>query len=257
MFNNLNDEVDNMKIPAKLIKGVLKAVGGTVGAMLTITSIYGLDFYRAEDHLVYAKGVRIKRGFGFMEYGDPENCDSVFMFYPGGKVGLNAYGELLSRIAKENIFVVVCGMPVNLAVLNPNSADKYVKKYKEKYPNLEHWYIGGHSLGGTIANKHAIKRPGVYEGVVFLASFPDKNDDMNMTDMKSLSIYGSIDSVINRETYKSNYKNFKDLKEVVIEGGNHGNFGTYGFQNSDHTSLIDRLEQIDTAATEIVKFIKG
>lgn len=241
-----------------LIKTTLKLAGGTIGAMLTITSIYGLDFYHAEEHMDYAKGVKIKRSFGYMEYGDPEKCDKGFIFYPGGKVGLNAYGELLTRIAKNNIFCVVTGMPVNLAVLNPNAADKYIKKYKQLYPNIDTWYIGGHSLGGTIACKHAVNRPGVYDGVVFLAAYPDKNDDMNGTDMSALSIYGSMDSVMDREAYKNNYHNFKsDMREIVIDGGNHGNFGTYGFQNGDHTSLLNRIEQIDITARAITNLIIG
>ncbi len=240
-----------------LIKTTLKVAGGTVGAILAITSIYGLDFYHAEEHMDYAKGVRIKRNFGYMEYGDPEYAKVGFMFYPGGKVGLNAYGELLSRVASKGYFCVVCGMPVNLAILNPNSADKYIEMYKEKYPEITTWYIGGHSLGGLVACKHAINRPGVYEGVVFLAAHPDKDDDMNKTDLRALSIYGSIDSVLNRKRYEENFGNFKEgMREVVIDGGNHGNFGTYGFQNGDHTSRIDRIEQINIAAKAIVEFMQ-
>lgn len=239
-----------------LIKTTLKVAGGTVGAILAITSIYGLDFYHAEEHMDYARGVKIKRNFGYMEYGEPDRAKVGFLFYPGGKVGLNAYGELLTRVAARGFFCVVTGMPVNLAVLNPNAADKYIEKYREEFPNIETWYIGGHSLGGTIACKHAINRPGVYKGVVFLAAHPDKDDDMNVTDMKALSIYGSIDGVLNRKRHKENYKNFpKDLHEVVIEGGNHGNFGTYGFQNGDRTSLVDRIHQIDITAKAIVEFM--
>lgn len=239
-----------------LIKTTLKVIGGTVGAILSITSIYGLDFYHAENHMDYARGVKIKRNFGYMEYGEPDRAKVGFIFYPGGKVGLNAYGELLTRVASQGFFCVVSGMPVNLAVLNPNAADKYIKKYQEKFPNIETWYIGGHSLGGTIACKHAINRPGVYKGVVFLAAHPDKDDDMNNTDLKALSIYGSIDGVLNRKRHKENYGNFpKDLHEIVIEGGNHGNFGTYGFQNGDRTSLVDRIHQIDITAKAIVEFM--
>ncbi len=241
-----------------LVKFALKATGGTIGAILTITSIYGLDFYHAEDHMDYARGVKIKRNFGYMEYGEPDRAKIGFLFYPGGKVGLNAYGELLTRIASKGIFCVVAGMPVNLAVLNPNAADKYIKKYQEEYPNIETWFIGGHSLGGTIACKHAINRPGVYKGVVFLAAHPDKDDDMNETDLSALSIYGSIDGVLNLKRYKENYHNFPKNKyrEVVIEGGNHGNFGTYGFQNGDRTSLVDRIHQIDITAKAIYEFIQ-
>ncbi len=238
-------------------KVVVKSACGIVIGIMSITSLYGLNFYHAEKTMKYAKGVRIKRNFGYMEYGDGDKCEVGFMFYPGGKVGLNAYGELLTRIAQKNIFCVVCGMPVNLAVLSPNSADKYIKKYTKKFPNIKTWYIGGHSLGGTIACKHAVNRPGVYDGVVFLAAHPDKNDNMNETDMKALSIYGSVDSVLSKERYTKYHDNFKnDMTEIVIDGGNHGNFGAYGFQNGDHTSIIDKYEQIDKTADAIVKFIK-
>lgn len=234
-----------------------KVTAGTVFGLLAITTVYGMDYYHAEKTVDYAKGVRIRRKFGYVEYGDGDNCDVGFIFYPGGKVGFDAYGELLSRIAQKGIFCVSCGMSVNLAVLNTNSADKYIKKYKKKFPNIKTWYIGGHSLGGTIACKHAVKRPGVYDGVVFLAAHPDKNDDMNQTEMKVLSIYGSVDGVLSRKRYKDNYGNFKKgMREIIIEGANHGNFGAYGFQNGDRTSLISRQEQADKTAEYIVDFIK-
>lgn len=241
-----------------MLKTVAKITLGITAGALTITSIYGLNFYHAEEHMDYGKGVRIKRNFGWMEYGDPEKCTTAIMFYPGGKVGLNAYGELLTRVAKAGYYVIVCGMPVNLAVLNPNAADKYVKRINEKYPNIKEWYIGGHSLGGTIACKHAINRPGVYKGVIFLAAYPDSKDDMNGTNLAALSVYGSLDSVMNREKYEAHKHLFPKgrLFEMIIEGGNHGNFGTYGFQNGDHTSLIDRLDQIDQTASAIVRFIE-
>ncbi len=241
----------------KVALGTLKVAGWVTGGILTITSIYGLDFYHADERMDYARGVRIKRGFGYMEYGDPDKTDVGILFYPGGKVGLNAYGELLTRVAEKNIFCVVCGMPVNLAILAPNEADKHFKKYSEKYPNIKTWYIGGHSLGGLCACKNAGKRPYRYKGVFFLAAHPDKNDNMNGTGMKALSIYGSIDSVLNRERYEKNRGNFpEDLTEVVIEGGNHGGFGSYGFQNGDHTTKIDKISQIDQTADAISKFCK-
>ena len=242
----------------KVTKTIGKVILGITGGILTITTIYGLDFYRAEDHMDYAKGVRIKRNFGWMEYGDPDKCDKALMFYPGGKVGLNVYGELMTRIASQGYYCLVPGMPVNLAVLAPNTADRYIKKISKKYPNIKEWYIGGHSLGGTMACKHAIKRPGVYKGIIFLAAYPDKGDDMNGTGMKAISIFGSLDSVLNRKKYRDFYDLFpKDnFEEVIIEGGNHGNFGTYGFQNGDHTSTIERIDQINKAADIICNFME-
>lgn len=45
-------------------------------------------------------------------------------------------------------------MPRNLAVLDVNAADGIT----EQYPDIDVWYLGGHSLGGAMAANYAANR---------------------------------------------------------------------------------------------------
>ncbi len=58
-----------------------------------------------------------------------------------------AYAPLLRACAEQGILCVLVKMPCNLAVLNVNGADGI----RERFPGIDRWYIGGHSLGRAVA----------------------------------------------------------------------------------------------------------
>ena len=72
----------------------------------------------------------------------PEDSRAGLIFYPGGKVQYEAYAPLMEACAKEGILCVLLHMPGNLAVLDINAA----KGIPEEYPDIENWYMAGHSL---------------------------------------------------------------------------------------------------------------
>ena len=139
-------------------------------------------------------------------------------------------------------------MPLNLAVLNPNAALKII----ENYPDIKNWYVGGHSLGGSMAASFASSHPDKIKGLILLASY--STNKLNST--KVLSIYGSNDKILNLEKYENYKENIKNnLSEHIIDGGNHSNFGNYGFQDGDGKSTISNINQITTTAQKIFEFI--
>ncbi len=75
------------------------------------------------------------------------------IFYPGGKVEYTAYQPLMAACAERDILCVLVEMPFNLAVFDINAADGI----QEQYPEVGHWYIGGHSLGGSMAASYLSK----------------------------------------------------------------------------------------------------
>jgi pimeloyl-ACP methyl ester carboxylesterase len=139
-------------------------------------------------------------------------------------------------------------MPYNLAVLGPNKAIKAV----ELFPEVENWYIGGHSLGGAMASSCAALNPDLFGGVILLGAY-STND---ITDFRVLSIYGTNDLVMNRVKYESNIKHLpKNFEEHVIIGGNHAYFGMYGEQDGDGEAIISNEEQIEITTGYIYRFI--
>ena len=116
-------------------------------------------------------------------------------------------------------------MPFNLAVFNINAAEKVINQF----PEIEDWYIGGHSLGGAMAASFLEKNQDDIRGLILLAAY--STTDFSDTDIEILSIFGSEDKVLNLEKYAEYKPNFsKNTREFVIEGGNHAGFGFYGNQ---------------------------
>lgn len=180
-----------------------------------------------------------------------EEADVGFIFYPGGKVDDLAYWPLMEACAAEGMVCVVVQMPFNLAVLDIKAADGI----QEMYPEIEKWYIGGHSLGGSMAASYLEDNVEEYEGLILLGSY--STADLSETDLKALSIYGSEDRVLNREKYAENKLNLPDdFTEVVLEGGCHAYFGMYGAQEGDGTPTISNEEQIEQTVAAIAEFVK-
>ncbi len=174
------------------------------------------------------------------------------IFYPGGKVEYTAYVPLMRALAEKGIFCVVVEMPLNLAVLDMDAAEDI----RKRFPNMETWYIGGHSLGGSMAASHLGEHVEQYKGLVLLGSY--STEDLSETELCVLSIYGSEDRIMNREKYEKYKENLPgDFTETIMDGGCHAYFGMYGAQKGDGIPTITPEEQIRMTADLIVSWIEG
>ena len=195
-------------------------------AMVIGWGVYVGDYYAAEATAVTAMGgserVSVQK-MDNMTVFTPENPAAGFLFYPGGKVEATAYAPLMLALAERDVLCVLIPMPCNLAVLQPDAAEGI----PEHFPRIESWYIGGHSLGGSMAAGYAAKHQGKLNGLVLLAAY--STADLTDSGLDVLSIYGSEDGVLNMEKYESNRGNLpENTVEVMIPGGNHAGFGCYG-----------------------------
>ena len=173
---------------------------------------------------------------------------SGFIFYPGGKVEHTAYEPLLQACAEKGIVCILIEMPHNLAVLGINKGIDATKHF----PDVENWYIGGHSLGGSMAAVCASTNDSIFKGVVLLGAYSTSD----ITNLEVLSIYGNQDGVMNKNKYFRNVDNLpENYTEHVIIGGNHAYFGMYGEQSGDNTATISNIEQINLTAQYISDFI--
>ena len=218
-------------------------------------AIYLGDYYRADEGAIAVFAPEDNVSVSALDNGnivfEPQNAKVGFIFYPGGKVEANAYQPLMAELAREGILCVLVEMPFNLAVFDINAADGI----REQYPQIEDWYIGGHSLGGSMAASYLADHTDEYEGLILLGSY--STADLSDTDLDVLSIYGSEDKVLNREKYDENKLNLPDdFSEVVIEGGCHAYFGMYGVQDGDGTPTISNHEQIRLTVESIIKVLK-
>ena len=217
--------------------------------------IYLSDYYRADATAAMAleassRDIEIRVGDRRVDF-VPREAEAGLIFYPGGKVEYTAYAPLMRACAERGILCVLLRMPGNLAVLDTDAAEGIA----ENYPDVDRWYIGGHSLGGTCAAIHVSSHKADYAGLILLGAYSTR--DLSGTALDVLSVYGSEDGVLNREKYEACRKNLPDdAVEVVISGGCHALFGCYGAQSGDGTPTITSEEQIKQTADAISGLIE-
>ena len=217
-------------------------------------AVYLTTYYRADGTAIAAFSADYAVEERILENGDltfgtgQEPCGLIF--YPGGKVAEDAYAPLMRQLAAKGVFCVICKMPCHLAILDGNAADGV----REAYPAVEHWYLGGHSLGGLMAASY-LSGHGGYDGLILLAAYASK--DLSDSGLAVLSVCGSEDGVMNSGDYEQNRANLPaDTRELVIEGGCHAGFGMYGAQRGDGTPTIDSETQIRLTADAILSLMR-
>ncbi|MBR2133070.1 MAG: alpha/beta hydrolase [Oscillospiraceae bacterium] len=183
-------------------------------------------------------------------YAPLESATCGFIFYPGGKVEHTAYEPLMKSCAAQGILCVLLEVPFRVAMLDTNAADGI----QNRFPEIDRWYIGGHSLGGSVAGSYLADHTEAFDGLILLGSYVI--NDLSDTNLDILSVYGSEDRVLNMENYEKNTEHLPEtFTEVVIDGGCHAYFGTYGAQDGDGTPAITNWEQIDLTVKSICNFI--
>ncbi len=224
-------------------------------ALVAVCAVYLGDYYRADTEAISAFNSQTSVEKQILSDGvdvySAEGATKGLIFYPGGKVEYTSYEPLMLSLAEKGILCVLIEMPFNLAVFGINAAENI----KDSFPEIREWYIGGHSLGGSMAASYAFENSDEFRGVVLLGSY--STADLSETDLDVLSVFGSEDLVMNKDKYKENKANLPDdFTEMIIDGGCHAYFGMYGEQEGDGKATITRQEQISITAEKIVEFCK-
>lgn len=213
-----------------------------------------LDAMQSDDTVTFARDAEGEPWLSFT----PVDVQPTtgFIFYPGGRVLPDAYTPYARAIAEAGYYVALIPMPLNLAVFNANAAFSVI----DARPEIEHWVIGGHSLGGAMAGQFVDGNPDAVDGIVILASYPN-GDLSDQPDIVTASIYGSEDGLATVADTEANADNLPaNTTFVRIEGGNHAQFGDYGPQAGDGEATISRAEQqaIAVAATlDVLRAVSG
>jgi len=232
-----------MMIKNKRLKIVLITILSLVVLLASAFFVYASVYYRADAvATAVLQSTAVTRGEDNLVIVSPaQPGDTALIFYPGAKVEHIAYLPILQKISQiSNITCILVKMPFNMAIFDVNAADEVIAQF----PEIKHWYIGGHSMGGAMASSYASNNQDKVQGLILLGAYvygdypPDK----------SLTIYGTFNtSVADAINYSDNI--------VVIEGGNHAQFGNYGKQAGDPDATISSEEQQNIAVIAIDEFI--
>lgn len=218
-----------------------RRVGVALAAILVACGIgfgvYVSDYYRADTPApeLSTTAIPVAETDDTITIGQPS--EQGIIFYPGAKVDPAAYVPLMQKLADEGFYCVIAKMPFNLAFFGIDAANATIAENPETT-----WWIAGHSLGGAMAAQYAESHADDLEGIALLAAYAAS--DLSNTNLEALVIYGSEDSVLNRENLTANESNLPaNTRTIVIEGGNHAGFGNYGPQEGDGTASISADDQ--------------
>ena len=203
---------------------------------------YASDYYRADEIalevLARDSGVTVQDDLTVLSPSYP--TDTGLIFYPGAKVEGTAYLPLLDQLRQTGLTCVLVEMPFRMAIFDADAAEDVM----EQFPDIQHWYIAGHSLGGAMASRFAADHPEEIDGLILLGAY--LYGDYPPAD--TLTIYGSLNqSVEDKLDYTENV--------VEIQGGNHAQFGNYGPQKGDAPATISAEEQQDQTVEAVADFI--
>ena len=132
-------------------------------------------------------------------------------------------------------------MPFRMAIFDANAAEDVM----EQFPDIRHWYIAGHPMGGAMASQFAASHPDEVDGLILLGAYIYGDYPPE----KTLTVYGSLNqSVEDHIDYTENV--------VEIKGGNHAQFGNYGPQKGDLPATISAEEQQARTVAAIEEFLR-
>ncbi len=232
-----------------LLSLIVLAALGAVGVSLYAADYYPADL-AAQEALATTAAVSVQQtedGLVFL----PADPAAGFIFYPGGKVDHIAYAPLMRALAERGVLCVLTDMPLRLAVLDMNAADGI----PEKYPAIPRWAIGGHSLGGAMAASYAAKHADDFDALALLAAYSTAELP---EELAVVSVYGTMDTVMDREKYAQYRGNLPEgTIEVVLDGGNHAQFGSYGMQDGDTLARMLPQQQVQETVDALLGVILG
>lgn len=221
------------------IRGHARATVVTLAMLLVAAALAGFVYVETpygpdEEPTELAPDVSVvETDAGYVLSDGPVTDDTVgLVLYPGARVAPESYlPHLAPLVAERDAVVIVPEMPLNFAVFDIDAADDAMAVH----PEIERWYVGGHSLGGAMACEYADGE--AVEGLVLLASYCAS--DLSDEELSALSVLGTADGVIDAERERDSRANLPlDTEVVEIEGMNHAQFGAYGPQRGDDTPEI-------------------
>jgi len=240
-----------MAKPLRSRRKLLLFIAAPILAAALFCALYILDYYPADETAEAAMlsdaAVTVQEEKDCTVFLPAQETDIGLIFYGGGKVDHPAYAPLLRSLAEEGVLCVLAKMPARLAVLDSDAAADLTPRF----PHIDTWFIGGHSLGGSMAAAHAAEE-GTYAGVILLAAY----STADLTEQRVLSLYGTEDGVLNMEKYGTYRANLPEsAEEHILDGGCHACFGSYGAQEGDGEHTLSPAQQRALSAAYILSFV--
>jgi len=170
----------------------------------------------------------------------------ALIFICGSGVAAQAYAPLLRPIAEARYAVFIIKLPYRFAPLESHkeSAVGRARAVIATHPEVSHWVVSGHSLGGALACRVTQSDPAHVSAMVLIGTTHPRQSDLSSLTIPVTKVYASNDGVAPADRMFSNKRLLPaHTKWVEIRGGNHSQFGHYGHQLLDRDATVSREAQ--------------
>lgn len=236
---------------------VLVATGSGIGLVLMLvvggTSVWLRPFAATDVALAALESdsaVQVTETADWYAFTPAEDATTGLVYSPGARVDARATAAVLRPLAESGYLVIVLKEPLGIALTDLDQASGAIGTYD----GIEHWAVGGHSLGGVSAAMYADQHPDQIDGLLLHASYP--MDDMSDADLAVTSVSGSEDGLSTPAKIADSRSDLpSDTVFVEVEGAVHAFFADYGTQPGDGTPTVSRDEaqrQIIAAGLELM-----
>jgi len=244
----------------KVVKGVLWTVGIVILAVVlsvggfmiwagtTKQSVPGPEAMQALAAIEDNKAVIVEDGDWFIVRPANEKPKAGLIIYPGAHSAVRGYVKVMTKLAEAGYLTVATRMPLGYAFLAPNRADDVMAAY----PEIGHWFLAGHSLGGAMAGRYASINGDKLAGIAFWDAYPPDANSLADSDVPTMLLYRA--TLDGEPEDKFNEKKFlfpESTDWVPVRGGDHGQFGdNVGGMFKEFGMFIRGMDEEEWEATQ-------
>ncbi len=191
---------------------------------------------------------------GFIDIQPTGNSNSLLILYPGGLVRPQAYEWLGVALSAHGMRTIIPVMPLDLAITAAERASTVLDSLAEQ---PERVYIAGHSLGGAMAARYALRHPERLDGLILMAAYSADSDDLSSLPLEVLVLHAENDGLATTDKVLAGLPRLPaSSRYTVIPGAVHSFFGRYGPQAGDGVPTISRTEAETQIISTMLDFIQ-
>jgi pimeloyl-ACP methyl ester carboxylesterase len=198
--------------------------------------------------------VELRREAGGFIAVTPPQPHTLLVFYPGGLVRPQAYEWLGVALAAYGVRTVIAVFPFDLAVASPERAGRILDEVEPTAG--ERVVLAGHSLGGAMAARFALRHPGRLDALVLMAAYSAESDDLSALALPTLVLAAEHDGLATLAQLEQGLERLPAGAQLtVLPGAVHSFFGRYGPQRGDGLPTVTRAEAEAAIVQALVTFL--
>lgn len=146
------------------------------------------------------------------------------VFYAGAYCDVRGYAPVLKEVAAAGYLIVAPTMPFDFSIFAPDIADEV----RAAYPEIQHWVIAGHSMGGAMAGSYAFNNQDNLAGLIVFDSFPPAYNSLSDSELPILLFERARADGSQSQKFIDNANLYpENTPKVLIPGAQHMYYGSF------------------------------